>query len=552
MTKNYDVILIHPPAVYDFRYIPFFPGAFGRTVEGLQFTKVPIGILSIADYLDRHGYRVILDNLGDRMASRMDFNPEQHIKDSSAQIYAVGLHFQQHSQGAIEVARLIKKYHPGSLVVLGGLTATCFHEEIIEKYDFIDGVIRAEAEKPFLKLVQSFEKNGKLTETPNLTYREDGGEINVTPLMEASTDLDEFEYTRLDLMEPTTSVFAQDSVSRYSLEVCRGCIYNCSICGGSAYTYKKYLNMNKPAFRSPKKIVRDMKKLNEYGINFIGLFQDARMAGSSYWQELVEELIKEKPYLERLSLDILAPVDEEYIKQASKISRNIILHFCPDTGSDEVRGILGRNYSSEQLIETLKICHKYHVPVTNFFSVGLAGETEKHMKKTWKLWKKLDEMDHKAFSKGYFGDIEGSVPIGGQILGPILLDPGSLAFDSPEQYGYKLLYRTLEEYVEYLSRPSWHQWFNYETLVADRKKIVDMIQRSIEFTIDQREKYGFYSREEAYYERCRVEADRVVIKKVDRIMDLKDPDERMKQVIITRRNLDELEKRKMVFPVDGK
>lgn len=551
MTKNYDVILIHPPAVYDFRHIPFFPGAFGRTVEGLQFTKVPIGMLSIADYLDRHGYRVILDNLGDRMASQADFNPEQHIKDSSAKIYAVGLHFQQHTQGALEVARLCKKYHPDSLVILGGLTATYFHEEIIEKYDFIDAVIRAEAEKPFLKFVQGLKKSGKLTKTPNLTYRKEGGEINVTPLMQASTDLDEFEYTRLDLMEPTTSVFAPGSVPRYSLEVCRGCIYNCSICGGSSYTYKKYLGMNKPAFRSPKKIVRDIKKLNEYGINFIGLFQDARMAGRGYWQELVEEFKKERPYLERLSLDILGPVDEDYIKQVSKISRNIILHFCPDTGSDEVRGILGRNYSSKQLIETLKLCHKYHVPVTNFFSVGLAGETEKHMKKTWKLWEKLDDMDFKAFSRGYFGDIEESVPIGGQILGPILLDPGSMAFDSPEKYGYKLLYRTLEEYAEHLSRPSWHQWLNYETLVADRKKIVDMIQRSIEFTIDQREKYGFYSREEAYYERCRVEADRVVINKVDRIMDIKDPDERMRQIITTRINLDELEKRKMVFPKDG-
>jgi len=144
-------------------------------------------------------------------------------------------------------------------------------------------------------------------------------------LMKSSTDLDIFEYTRLDLLEPQTSVFDPGSVPRYSLEVCRGCIYNCSICGGSAYTYKKYLAMDMPAFRSPKKIVRDIKKLNEYGINFIGLFQDARMAGGKYWQELISELIWEKPYLERLSLDILAPVDENYVKQVSRVSRNIII-----------------------------------------------------------------------------------------------------------------------------------------------------------------------------------------------------------------------------------
>ena len=546
--KNYDVILFHPPAIYDFRNTPMFPGAFGRTVEGLQFTKVPIGMLSIADYLDRNGYRVILDNLGDRMTNSIDFDPERHIRECSAQIYAIDLHFQQHSQGAIEIARLCKKHHPNSLVILGGLTATCFHEEIIEKYDFIDGVIRAEAEKPMLKLVQAYEKNGKVTDTPNLTYRSHEGEIIITPMMDASNDLDDFEYTRFDLIEPKTSILSPDSVSRYSLEVCRGCTYNCTICGGSAYTYKKYLGMNKPAFRSPARIVRDIKKLNEYGIYFIGLFQDARMAGKKYWQELFSLLEKEKPYIERLSLDILAPVDEEFVKQASRTSGNLILHLCPDTGSDEVRKLLGRNYTSKKLLETIKLCHEYHVPVTNFFSVGLAGETEEHMKETWELWKKLDEMDHDALKKGHFGGVDSSVPIGGQILGPIVVDPGSRAFDDPEQYGYRLLYKNLEEYIEWLSRPSWHQWLNYETIVADRNTIVEMIHRSMEFTIDQREKYRFYNRQEAYFERCMIEADRVVVKNVDRIMDIKDPDERNKKIIMMRKNLDEMLKRGMVFP----
>ena len=546
--KSYDVILFHPPAIYDFRYTPMFPGAFGRTVEGLQFTKVPIGMLSIADYLDRNGYRVILDNLGDRMTNSIDFDPEKHIRESSAQIYAIDLHFQQHSQGAVEIARLCKKHHPNSLVILGGLTATCFHEEIIEKYDFIDGVIRAEAEKPMLRLVQAYEKNGRLTDTPNLTYRSGEGEIIITPMMGASNDLDDFEYTRFDLIEPKTSILSPDSVSRYSLEVCRGCVYNCSICGGSAYTYKKYLGMNKPAFRSPARIVRDIKKLNEYGIYFIGLFQDARMAGKKYWQELFSLLVKEKPYIERLSLDILAPVDEEFVKQASGITGNLILHLCPDTGSDEVRKLLGRNYTSKKLLETIKLCHKYHVPVTNFFSVGLAGETEEHMKETWELWKKLDKMDHEALKEGLFGGVESSVPIGGQILGPIVLDPGSKAFDDPEQYGYRLLYKNLEEYIEWLSKPSWHQWLNYETIAADRNTIVEMIHRSMEFTIDQREKYRFYNRQEAYFERCIIEADRVVVNNIDRIMDIKDPDERNRKIIMIRKNLDEMLKRGMVFP----
>ena len=49
---NYDVVIIHPPAVYDFRKKPIFPGALGSTVEQVQFNKVPIGMLSLAEYLE--------------------------------------------------------------------------------------------------------------------------------------------------------------------------------------------------------------------------------------------------------------------------------------------------------------------------------------------------------------------------------------------------------------------------------------------------------------------------------------------------------------------
>jgi radical SAM superfamily enzyme YgiQ (UPF0313 family) len=233
-------------------------------------------MLSIADYLDRHGYKVIVDNLADWMVNSKDFDAEEHIRNTSARVYAIGLHFHHHAQGAIEVARLCKKLHPDSLVILGGLTATYFHEEIIHKYEFIDAVIRGEAEKPFLQFMMAFEKYGKLTETPNLTYR-DADRICITRLMQPNTNLDEFEFTRFDLLEPKTSIFATGP--RWSVQVCRGCTYNCVTCGGSAYSYRTYFGMEKPAFRSPRKIVEDIQRLNEQGIRFENLNQDPRMGG---------------------------------------------------------------------------------------------------------------------------------------------------------------------------------------------------------------------------------------------------------------------------------
>ncbi len=535
---SFDVLLIHPPAVYDFRRKPIFTGALGPSVEGVQYTKVPIGMLCIAEYLDRHGYKVLLDNIGDRMVNVPGFDVEQHLKESTAQIFAIGMHFQQHAQGALEMARLCKQLHPHALVILGGLTATCFHREIIEKYPFVDGVVRAEAEKAMLALVRAVEQHGNLTDTPNLTYRSPAGEIRVTPLMPASEDIDDFEYTRFDLLEPHTSIYGEESCDRYSLEVCRGCTYNCAICGGSAYTYQKHLGMRKPAFRSPAKIVADMKRLNDAGIFFMGLFQDMRMAGKKYWAELLATIAKEKPRFQRLSLDLLVPADEEFIEAVSRVGRGIVLHLCPDTGCETVRRQLGRHYSNQKLLDTIRMCHKHNIPVTNFFSVGLAGETEAEMMETWSVWEQINELEHAALQQGRFKDIEDRVPIGGSILGPIVIDPGSRAFEAPEKYGYKLLHNNLEEYIEALSQPSWHQWLNYETQVRGKKQIVEMIRQSIEFTIDQKEKYGYLTESEAGFERVLMEIDRAVVQEIDNLEQVQDPRERKFRIISMRKNLD--------------
>jgi hypothetical protein len=290
-----------------------------------------------------------------------------------------------------------------------------------------------------------------------------------------------------------------------------------------------------------------MKRLIDQGVRFIGLYQDPRMAGKRYWKKLLAALMKEKPDFERLSLDLLAPADEEFIGEVAKIGRRVILHLCPDTGCDAVRRRLGRNYTNAELVHTIELCLKYRIPVTNFFSVGLAGEGEEEIRQTWELWARLDAINHEAAARGHFGDIDKSVPIGGQILGPIVLDPGSRAYDAPKKYGYKLLYRNLEEYIAGLSQPTWDRWLNYETDRFDRRSIVELILQSVEFTIDQREQYGFYKRPEAHYERCRVEADRVVIQEMEKTLKIENPRERELRIIAIRRNLDGLEQRRMTF-----
>jgi hypothetical protein len=52
------------------------------------------------------------------------------------------------------------------------------------------------------------------------------------------------------------------------------------------------------------------------------------------------------------------------------------------------------------------------------------------------------------------------------------LDPGSAVFENPEEFGYKIYYRTAEEHRQALLSPSWKYMLNYETDWMTRDEIV--------------------------------------------------------------------------------
>lgn len=512
---GYDVILLHPPAFPDARERPRFYGpiAFTTAESTEQFATPPIGMLSIADYLDRHGYHVLVDNVAERVALAEDdaFSVRDHVKGLNARVCGIGLHWMIHAYGAMELARMCRELHPDSLIVMGGLTASIFHEEIVAEHGLVDAVIRGEAEEPFLRFMELLDAGHDLsrisTELPNITLRVNG-RIIVGPESAPRESIDAYEFTRLDLLEPR-ALFTSRARQHWQLPVSRGCAYNCATCGGSSYSYRRYLGRARPAFRSPWRIAEDLSRLREHGVRVVFLFQDPRMGGRRYWEELIGVLKKEGGAMDHVTLELFAPADEEYVREVSRIGTSVSLTISPESGSEAVRRAHGRVYSNADLLRTVEHCRNHGVPLLVFFMLALGREDRVTIRDTWSLWERI-----MAASVGTHGG-----PTAAFGFGPmIILDPGSPAFDRPQKYGYRILRRTLKEHVQALSLPSWHQWFNYETVNLDRRSIVELILESLERAIALREKYGIYDRLTALRERLRVRISGIATREVDRIM----------------------------------
>ena len=123
-----DLILLHAPSVYDFRQKAILYGPVSDLIPPSPvFEMYPIGFASIAEYLGHAGYQVRIVNLAVRMLNNKKFDTEATIKRLKAPVFGIDLHWLVHAHGAIEVARIVKRYHPEAKVVFGGFSSSYYY-----------------------------------------------------------------------------------------------------------------------------------------------------------------------------------------------------------------------------------------------------------------------------------------------------------------------------------------------------------------------------------------------------------------------------------------
>ena len=170
-----DFVILHPPSVYDFRRQPRLYGPVSEVVPSTPvFEMYPFGFATIAAYLHSKGFRTRIVNVGLRMINDPSFDAERFVGSQHPRAFGIGLHWLCHAQGAVEMARLAKRQHPETPVILGGLSASYYHEELMGHPE-VDYVLRGDStEAPLAQLLACLRDGRKPEDVPNLTWRDDG------------------------------------------------------------------------------------------------------------------------------------------------------------------------------------------------------------------------------------------------------------------------------------------------------------------------------------------------------------------------------------------
>ncbi len=513
-----DLILLHPPTLYDFRKRPGIHGPISDVVPSTPiFEMYPIGFASLSEYLERHGLKVRIINVAMKMLKDEKFNVERLIQKNKPLAFGIDLHWMAHVQGTLALAEIIKRFHPNIPVILGGLSATYYHEEILRQYPFIDFVMRGDStEKPLVQLLQAIKNRGELKHIPNLTYRDEKNQIHVNPLTHVPENLDEMTIDYSHIMkkvvryvdptgyQPFTDWYTYPVTAVFT---CRGCIYSCRTCGGSAQTFRTMANRKKPAYRNPKLLAQDIFNVSDHLHAPVMIIGDIFQPGEEYGFTFLQEM-KRRPISNHIAFEFFVPPTRAQLKKIADSILNFDIEISPESHDEEVRRAFGRPYNNESLENMLgDAIDLGSKRIDLFFMTGLPKQTYSSV---------LGTVDYCHFLLERFRSYNKLFPF----ISPLapFLDPGSTVFEAPEKYGYRLLYRTVEEHRQASLAPSWKYILNYETEWMNRDEIVYSTYEAGKKLNRLKAEFGLIDPKTAASVEVRLEGAVQMMKEIDRIM----------------------------------
>jgi len=406
-------------------------------------TYMPMGLLAIADYADRQGYKTEVLHPGIEWINNKSFSLISHVEKCLPRLIGLSLHWHQQSYDVIETARVIKFNNPDIFIVLGGLTASYFHEDILNNFNCIDGVIRGDGEVPFLKLAEEICRDNKdLSRVPNLSWRKNSNlKINEVFFVPQSEDLDKFNFTNFNLLKnhrlymeyvkiPWFWIYGINKwmnmklsqLNRvFPLPMFRGCPVNCSFCGGSNLSQKLINGRTNVSIRSIDKVIDSIKEAKSYGYKTVFIehlcLEERERYFSSLFQKIKEEKLKINCILE------CGPLPSQSLINLFKntfLEDNSMILLSPESSSEIVRNKnKGYRFSNRDLLETLRLTDRLKIPVEMCFALGLPFET-------------LDDLEEtKKYHRFLKSEFKNTVTIRTQI---IELDPGSPMYENPSEY----------------------------------------------------------------------------------------------------------------------
>ncbi len=356
---------------------------------------IPLGLGYIAAVLRQEGHEVKVMDINAFRWNREEV--EEKIKEAEFDLAGTG--------GMITIYRYIKwlvsvlkKYHPGKKVMVGGSAATSVPRTLMER-TATDIACISEGEKTIKELVWALEKGGDLSQVDGIWFRDNWNGIHATKPREPIKDLDSLPFPAYDLFSmdiylknpvgaPNINKWqdgssANSEVLSVNLSATRGCPYKCIYC------YHDFMG-SRYRIRSPQNVLDEMKMLYQcYGVKYFHFVDDEFVMKRKFVYEFCEK-VRESGLGFTWGCSGRVNLMTEDLIATMASSGCILIGYGIESGSQRMLDIMRKRVTVEQAKRAVKLTQKYLGWVDSSFIVGIPGETTETIQETINFCKELN------------------------------------------------------------------------------------------------------------------------------------------------------------------
>lgn len=379
---RYDCVLIHAPK-HIHESIPF-----GRC---MSITRMPMGLLALADVLDRNDISCQVVHLGVETTGPDGFNLDDYLCRNDVRAVGISLQWHQQAYDSISLAEKVKELEPSMPVFMGGITASYFGEQILSEHGAVDYIVRGEAYDGTVGLMRHvLNHNVDLESVPNIIYRRHDGTIacSATRTAASARRYDDLRFGRLELVRNyqrylrmpwlwLTSMPQLENEKEpllFPLFTGQGCESACSYCGGGSETYQRLFGSGGSAYCSSMGVLRTMREAADHGVsNFHICYNPKQDRDDAYYTDLFEAIARWRQGID-MTFECWALPSKVFVEAFRRsFHHGSTVTISPDTGSERLRAALtDKTFTNAQLMDSLSCICDEGVNVVLFFTDRIA------------------------------------------------------------------------------------------------------------------------------------------------------------------------------------
>lgn len=344
---------------------------------------LPLGILYIASVLEKDGIEIsVLDQAAGMFSLRETI---KWVMKEDPDILGFSTLISS-SRTAPILAKEAKSKNPNLMIVFGNFHATFNANRILEKYPFVDVIVRGEGEHTCLQLVDCLQRRHNLKDVLGISFRK-GEQIISTPDRPLIRDIDSLpipDRKLVDIEYHNTTAGINVAPKKFTTVLSsRGCVFKCRFCGCTRLAR----NLWRP--RSVENILEEFGLLTSEGYKQFMFVDDNFTLNQKRALMICNEIRRQKIDMEWICEGRVDQCSRDLFREMARAGCKM-LYLGIESANQHVLDYYKKNITPEQSERAVKLARECNIEViVGSFIVGAPNESMQDIKNTLKFAEKL-------------------------------------------------------------------------------------------------------------------------------------------------------------------